>query len=721
MKGAKSVRWLPILGVLLGFVQLQCLLIPDDTEKGQPVANQRPVVRITSGAATSDTSGVDYKVLFRWNGIDDDGVVARYEFAVDDTVSETAWKDTTGFSALLRFRSTTPQPPTRDFTDWHTFYLRAIDNEFAISRPDKRYFNSRTIAPTSEILFPKLTSVSPQLQRTIIIRWDGDDIDAYRADKKPVAFEFKLVNIAHTFDDTPILVDSLRLGANLLLDTLRVGTKKRWIRVPEEQRELKIADLPAEASLAFGVRAIDEAGAVEPELERGRNFIAFSVTSTQSRPNVTVHETSLGSYTFSGGGVGQVWDVSVPTNREIRFKWEGDAEYYGSLPGNVNYALDIPDVENDNLRDPQGIGGWIGWGRWDEVQHPFEFSAEQGGTIHNFWIKMRDISDSEASESVCQIRIYVVPFTFEKFALILDDAKFATIPPTDAEHDLFTDSFVTRRFFDLGDVTHRPMYPRQGQTDERRTADDIPLEYYAQFQHIFWNFNLGSVSGQTQGLYLNETEHGRLSSYCSAGGRLFMFGGRISGTMLSESGGDFHYPKRHPDDPTNPGFDKDSFIWKFMRYRNDIVSIPDGADARQQEASGLLEARSMHPAYPDLEIDRTKWDPYEHIDSDSKFKGGFSDWEGVQGNFRPIERLPGLDTLYTAVTFDTTLCCGHRDSGLGSAIIGQRYHSTALDTLAGTQQGRTIIFSFQSWRLEPGPLLDASTAAINWLVTGEDH
>ena len=62
-----KLRWflLPLLLLAAG-----CLLIPDDQEKGARVENQRPLVQITAGAATSDSSGIDYKVSFQWRGAD---------------------------------------------------------------------------------------------------------------------------------------------------------------------------------------------------------------------------------------------------------------------------------------------------------------------------------------------------------------------------------------------------------------------------------------------------------------------------------------------------------------------------------------------------------------------------------------------------------------------------------------------------------------------------
>ena len=87
MKRLRPATKLALTAIALSLIQVQCLLIPDDTQKGDRVENKRPTVRITAGAATSDQAGIDYKVLFRWNGFDEDGVIAQYQYAIDDTIS----------------------------------------------------------------------------------------------------------------------------------------------------------------------------------------------------------------------------------------------------------------------------------------------------------------------------------------------------------------------------------------------------------------------------------------------------------------------------------------------------------------------------------------------------------------------------------------------------------------------------------------------------------
>ena len=713
----KFSRPLLLVVFFLAFLQVQCLLVPDDTEKGTMVTNQRPTVRITAGASNPDTLGLDYKVLFRWNGVDVDGVVSLFQYAVDDTVTEGAWRDTTDYSARIAFRAETGDPDpgheTR-FTDWHTFYIRAVDNEGATSLPDHRFFNAVTIAPKTTIKFPSGLPAIASLQQTIVVRWEGEDLDSSNPERQPVAWEFKLAPVNDIVNDTnEDIKRSIRESDNLLLDTLRVGDKTRWIRVPHDQSSLRLANLIAGSQLAFAVRAVDEAGAIEPSLDRDQNFIAFIVTGQTGKPLVTVRDPGAGETTFGQGP--NPWRISVPSGRELRFTWTGDALYYGSEAGNSNYGLDIPDPEDETLRDPNGVGGWIGWGRWLGTTRPIVFSSAEAGQEHSFWVKMRDISETRESERLCEVRIFVVPFTFEKLALILDDSKFQSSHPTDAEHDAFIEQVLARRFLDFGQPDQYSLWG-DPEGSQPRGAADLKLETIAAYQFLLWHVNLGTNSGSN--LPLNTVESGRrlLSTYLSAGGRMMIVGGRLGSHL---TGGTFGYPKDAPD-PDDEGdssgdYSNKGFLWNFMRVRNQLVSVRTSAPPAETQSSGLVLAKSLHAAYPDIPIN---FDPYEV--NNGRFRGGMSDWEGVLGQ-RRIEHFVGLDSLYAPVTFDTTFSLGPYNNRYDDAVIGWRYQSTRADTLAGTVQGRIVVMDFQPYFFDAGAVQDAGTVSVNWLMTGRDH
>jgi hypothetical protein len=65
--------------------------------------------------------------------------------------------------------------------------------------------------------------------------------------------------------------------------------------------------------------------------------------------------------------------------------------------------------------------------------------------------------------------------------------------------------------------------------------------------------------------------------------------------------------------------------------------------------------------------------------------------------------------------------CGDYPSDADGAVIGARYQSTQADTLIGRQHGRVIYFNWQPWWFQEDRMMDAGTAAVNWLLTGRDQ
>ncbi|MBM3286023.1 MAG: hypothetical protein FJY88_01520 [Candidatus Eisenbacteria bacterium] len=739
-------RWLlvPILLACAG-----CLLIPDDQETGTRVPNIRPLVRITAGAATADSAGVDYKVNFQWRGADQDGMVIRFQYATDDTTTEAAWTDTTAFGALLRFPAgqKDPRDVAQTFSDWHTFYIRAVDNEYAVSSIDKRQFNARTIAPLTRITFPRLAAASGNLVRTFNVEWEGEDLDSSAPEKTPAHYEYKLIKLASGFIEDAAIVDSLLLRPNAFLDTLRAGDKTRWIRVSGEQRELLLRDLPLTQSsevFVFSIRAVDEAGAVEPVLERGENWIIFHVQDIRSQPYVTVTERSLGRHVFPRDG--EVWYIEVPSDTPVRFRWSGDADYYGSKAGDVNYGMDVPDPQDDRYRDPRGIGGWIGWGKYTGVVTPLIFPATESGQQHVFYIRMMDAGGLRSSERLCTIVMTVVAFTFSRPALLVDDAKVAYgLGPVnqDAVHDAFIDKFIGRiRDFTGGELDVRSMYAPRGQYNEGLNPTvnrALKLSDMALYSTILWSFNF--AGGETSGIWFHEREAASgqsgddkrmLSSYLAAGGKLFLFGGRPISAIISRvqgaAGGD--YPKLPPQaGVSNANFTETSFIWRFLHVRNMVVGI-DPLDCtnsppndHQSWRDGLTRCVSRNPAYPDLYIDPAKFNGEVLSGCEMTPKpptGGLRDYEGIlfDRRYSPFYPEAGLDTLYTSETYNWI---GGPPSYWGGSVIAQRYESTQVDTLRGNAQGRVVLFLFQPYPFYEGPAVDAGTAAINWLIKGQDY
>ncbi len=163
-------------------------------------ANRPPTVTLTASPVEGDT--VDYRVTISWSAEDPDGRVAGFRWAVDppegfteaeidsggpgvvselhpgsggapDTtrVSKTADGETLSFDWVhtreysRRFLFHTPDAdttlfdgyipvPTGIFTGMHRVYVRAVDDQGALSDPARLALTARTVAPSAEILRP---------------------------------------------------------------------------------------------------------------------------------------------------------------------------------------------------------------------------------------------------------------------------------------------------------------------------------------------------------------------------------------------------------------------------------------------------------------------------------------------------------------------------------------------------------------------------------------
>lgn len=731
-------RFLPVLLLL---ASVGCPLIPDDETERPEAANRRPTVAIISGAASSDSAGVDYRVNFAWLGTDTDGVIDRFQYAIDDTSVADAWIDTTISNIHINFSAGEPggydTPDT--MSEWHSFHVRAIDNEGAVSLPDGRHFNARTIAPVTRITFPPLDWSSWVFERDLHIEWEGEDIDSASPDGRPAFYEYKLIQVGTQYYSDDEIVDSLLVMDNLLLDTLSTGNRTKWIRVPGDVGSVTLRDLHTHGwqPVVFCVRAIDEASAVEPYLENGQNWF-MAVHGNPQTPPLTVYAPGIGSHTFPDDG--EIWDVEIPNTAPIRLCWTGRTSR-----GQINYGFDIPDPLDDSYHDPNGIGGWIGWGSWDCMYIPVTFPDSEDGMTHVISIRFRVRPDIPELERHYTILIRVVAATFDRTALLVDDARITyghSGAVQDQVHDEFIERFIGRiHHYATDGLDYHTWYRPRGSIPEALNPtvnQSLTLGQLLRYSAILWSFNY--TGGTTTGLWFTERETPRilgnrnlLSAYLAAGGKLFMFGGRqLAAMMTADYFGtvQIQYPKYPPQaGPDEADFTETSFIWNFLHARNLVVGIDPGdcyshpPQDHQQWRDGLLSCSSHSPAYPDLFLDPAKHDAHVPADCPQSVPppvGGIKDYEGVLFDDRYPPHYPqaGLDTLYTSVCYDWS---GTPASTWHGAVVAQRYESTASDTLLARAQGRTILYLFQPFPFMEGPVVEAGTASINWLMTGSDY
>lgn len=678
---------------LLAMCQVQCAVDPADDD----AENVRPTVAIVEGAM--DSSTVDYRVDFRWRGVDDDGAVSGFETAIDDTAGEDSWQWTDELGGLFTFSATTESEDPADtlFHDWHRFFVRAVDDESARSDADSRYFNTTTIAPRTAIIEPLISSGLLRLPTWFDVFWEGEDLDATGPEKIPEFYEYKLVE--YVFGDDPL--QALLENENVLLDTLDVPDRTAWIRVTSDVTSLPVSDLRVPALYVFGVRAIDEADAVEPKLELGANAFTFETTDEPCSPFVTIMERGLGSHTFPVDG--PVWSVEAPSNTPIRFAWIGDGSFCGLRPGKVKYCLD----END----------CVDWSDISGVVEPLVFPDNDDGKTHNFVLWMRDSRDDPRTERECWVEIKVVAMPMDKTVLIVDDAS----PPrafagTDEEHDAFRD----RVFSCLGDylgpdeeIDDIEFFDIYGDDDLRMNPGDVPLSLIGQYKLVVWNSYF--FARTNSGLQRNEVRRKILSRYVYSGGRLYLFGSKPISGLADDNYNDSTGDGLCPDLPgvDRPAWDETSFIWKFLHIRDCIRS----ATSSRQRIDGWIGAEPVHPLYPDIDINTDVWDPNE-IGSQGEVKGGITAFQCYKER-SPSDSQPdpGLDTIYVAKTFEHM----GQESPLDGTPVALRYQPTAADSAQGLLQGRVFLQMFDFIFVEEEVAAEAACRAVDWLMTGRDE
>ncbi|MCA9754573.1 MAG: hypothetical protein KDA27_02135 [Candidatus Eisenbacteria bacterium] len=291
---------------------------------------------------------------------------------------------------------------------------------------------------------------------------------------------------------------------------------------------------------------------------------------------------------------------------------------------------------------------------------------------------------------------------FDRFALMVDDSRL--VGPSDSAHDAYIDEVVAARLHELGPVDVFNVYG----DPEGSSPHPIDIEQLGHYRVVLWHSAVGTTANTGLGRSKDALAH-----YLAGGGRVFFVGGRLSSLVL----GDFTYPKAPLPTAGDGTFDQDSFVWRKLRYQDDVVGIPTNGSRRLQEASGIIGCRSVSAEFPTLELDPLKWDPW--VDDGEYYRGGIADWEGVLMD--SPDQLPpaGFEAIYSPDTFDHSLCCGDVTPQYEAAVLGHRYESPLPPGSVG-DQGRTVVFNFQPWYFESEGVAEACRLAVDWVVDGID-
>jgi hypothetical protein len=364
---------LPALGLVM---QLGC-----GNDPATPVPNQPPTTDITGGPL--EGSRVPARVTFFWLGSDIDGarpsnydyIVETYPRAVSrfDEITlappapaDARWVRVTANQITMPVLADTLRADPQgdigagEFDRWHTFWIRAIDNELTIDEtPDHRTFQAYTQAPRIDLLWPAEAATAATLPRTFVLHWDGSDpLGGGNDPIRPRESRWALVPATLDGGGQP-------LGFPAALYALPDTTWSDWaiwVDADSSGTSATFRDLvpnPDTRTFVFAVQGRDESGAVTPQFDsttpEWNNYAALVIDGTLAvGPRITVHslQDTLSSWTFDG-------DVAVPilvptTEDTVTVYWDRPtASHYGAQGRECRYGW--------NITNPNDEQQWTAW------------------------------------------------------------------------------------------------------------------------------------------------------------------------------------------------------------------------------------------------------------------------------------------------------------------------------------------------------------------------
>jgi len=569
---------------LLFLVFLLCFLafFPACEKNHVSVLNHRPHVSVTGGPPQGGVS--NYYVTISWVGWDEDGVVKYFIYAIDDT---TRWTEIRELEQTFVFTADSLREG-EEFGRWHTFWIKAVDNDGASSLPDYLTFDARTIAPKTTILVPTCDPEGPYLCQgplplgtSVLIVWEGEDPDSRDPSKKPVAYQWRLLNLSKAGFPAGC-PGVMSMCVNLLNDIPEYSPDSTsfWSE-PTTQTEIRFTDLQAGAYWLFGVRAIDEAGAVEPFPHISGNAIYFRTIPGYGTPYLTICQ---GSACHEYPSDGPVWQRIASVNKQINLTWSGDASPYGGTISGYRWGVDI-----QNLDDPaQWETGWS----LDNTSASLTF--DQPG-LHRLYVQVKDYA---AAVQLGIVEIEAREFLFDRDVLYVDD--FFDLIPGDAAHDAFVSTILSRcrQYTDSIYVFNTYRSGPGGVPRELVGSLIVPsLEELSRYKFVIWDC-YGPQNNYTVGLE-EVVRLGILQSYLEAGGRLWLYGVQVlKATDLRLS-----YPT-DMSDPNQPWL-RDTFVYEFLkisgRFDRSFLRTTNKGDGFR----GGIPNREISDALPILDVDTT--------------------------------------------------------------------------------------------------------------------
>jgi hypothetical protein len=479
-------------------------------EKRRP---NRPPETILSSGPPDSTYATSYKVQLFWSGSDADGTIDHYDYimvdhpAANDSIAaldpdyarkvvvsvpepnDPRWTATAANDTLIVSRADTLRhaPPVRpsqndsiraqSFERWHTFFVRAVDNEGAIDvTPQYRSFNSTTLAPDVWLL-PPVDPLQAQFSgpRVIVFNWNGNDPVGDGSDLQPIAARWTILpTTVSTTGDYIGYPDTL-----YQLPPSKWSPWKRWDARDQSGRQAIVSGLSpigeGPGFYLFAVQAMDEAGAVTAVFDAktpGKNNVARIFVNDQVGAGLVVTDKFLGAYNFASASGAHPVVLDVAAGQPVSFRWRGDASYYGGSVVAYRYGW--------NIRNPSNDEEWQQ--NWCEVCTSAETRIFNSGT-QEFFLQCRD---NAQTITTARFELVVRQVTRTKNLLFVDDTSY---PPDDRATEVredqrwrtVIDSLLARRPFTFDPNEGGDIYDAE---DNRRLPP--PLSKIFDYKTVVW-------------------------------------------------------------------------------------------------------------------------------------------------------------------------------------------------------------------------------------------
>jgi hypothetical protein len=634
-------------------------------EPDRPIANRPPQIRLSGGPVEGDS--VSYTAEFFWVGWDSDGIIDRYEYAIDippDLLDEIdnpedagiAWVDTTAFRARFLFTTATPDsefgfPVERSRGD-HTFYVRAIDNEGAVSPADYVSFTARTVTPRTRITVPGNVAQKDLLTvgRQLNVAWIGEDPDSPDPTRRPAYYEWKLKQM-------PITWFAAGQNAQYAVDFFAADVP--WYRLGRDTTSIRLS-LQTPNPYIFAVRSIDESGGVERVFHKGRNTLILATqTLGAGAPVLVINERTIGTFDFPGA----VIEAETAVNVCLRFEMTANASEYGGVIQGYNYGVDVdPDDDGPN----SAFRGWT----LNRITEPICFATPG---IHTVTFKARDTGGVVTTGSII---LRVVALNFERDILLVDDCRRPlSLGITDAAQDARIEAMIAAAGIDVTDPREFGRFDAFGTGDLESEPRQLRLSDMAAYKLVLWDTWSAAVNRNSLLVRSNACSSNRiLQAFVGGGGGLWVWGQQAFGGFDVATGSAcFANLAYGMSEPPGLFFQPGDFLYEFLRMNGgDIRNIRSSIDrdglARANPAADAIAEGLVTP----LEIDTG----FYTVNTPAL---SFCD-----AMFQPtFDPTGGLDTLYTHGAARTNSSANRRPNAF-------RYHDP--NPLPG--QGPVAVFGF---------------------------